>query len=272
MMLLRVLFLIASIHITGLSISRAQERIITAGSALTETVCALGNCDQIIASDRTSLYPASIQQLPSIGYRTGISAEGIISLKPTMVIAEKEYVDDAVLAQLRATNIKLVIVDRKQNWDDSKKFIRQIAIALHKENEGEKLIAANESQLADAAALVKKATSAPKVLCVYNRGILKQAMLHDPLVGAVCDPEEVWQMTDEMLVAQAQWLPQYASEIPLSKARLADHDKSGTRVKLRRTDGAARVHTKTVEEMAEQKETARKTAQAADKGKMTVNA
>ncbi len=33
--------------------------------------------------------------------------------------------------------------------------------------------------------------------------LLKQAMLHDPLTGAVCNPEEVWQMTDEMLVAQA---------------------------------------------------------------------
>ena len=38
--------------------------------------------------------------------------------------------------------------------------------------------------------------------------LLKQAMLHDPLVGAVCDPNEVWQMADEMLVAQSQWLPQ----------------------------------------------------------------
>ena len=41
----------------------------------------------------------------------------------------------------------------------------------------------------------------------------KQAMLHDPLVAAVCNPEEVWQMTDEMLVAQAQWLPNYKDEI-----------------------------------------------------------
>ena len=32
--------------------------------------------------------------------------------------------------------------------------------------------------------------------------LLKQAMLHDPLIGAVCNPEEIWQMTDEMLVAQ----------------------------------------------------------------------
>ena len=44
--------------------------------------------------------------------------------------------------------------------------------------------------------------------------LLKQAMLLDPLVGAVCDPAEICQMTDEMLVAQAQWLPQYADEIP----------------------------------------------------------
>ena len=43
--------------------------------------------------------------------------------------------------------------------------------------------------------------------------LLKQAMLHDPLVGAVCNPAEVWQMTDEMLAAQSQWLPQYQLEI-----------------------------------------------------------
>ena len=40
--------------------------------------------------------------------------------------------------------------------------------------------------------------------------LLKQAMLHDPLVAAVCNPEEVWRMTDEMLEAQRAWLPQYA--------------------------------------------------------------
>ncbi len=80
---------------------------------------------------------------------------------------------------------------------------------------------------------------------------LKQAMLHDPLVGAVCNPEEVWQMTDEMLVAQAEWLPNYATEeIEAARARLEAHVKNGTRVKLRQTEGAARLPTRTVEEMA----------------------
>ncbi len=102
--------------------------------------------------------------------------------------------------------------------------------------------------------------------------LLKQAMLHDPLVGAVCNPEEVWQMTDEMLVAQAQWLPQYAGEIAGAAQRLADAEANGTRVHLVHTEGAARVHTKTVAEMAVDKAEARANAQAADKGKMTVAA
>ncbi len=58
--------------------------------------------------------------------------------------------------------------------------------------------------------------------------LLKQAMLHDPLVGAVCNPEEVWQMTDEMLVAQAQWLPQYAEDVPAARQRLLDAERDGT--------------------------------------------
>ena len=99
--------------------------------------------------------------------------------------------------------------------------------------------------------------------------LLKQAMLHDPLVGAVCNPEEVWQMTDEMLVAQAQWLPQYKHAIQGAKARLSTHEKKGTRVKLSKTRGAARLKLKTVEEMSLQAAEARANAQAADKGKMT---
>ena len=87
---------------------------------------------------------------------------------------------------------------------------------------------------------------------------LKQAMLHDPLVGAVCNPEEVWQMADEMLVAQAAWLPNYAPEaIEAARARLTAHEANGTRVKLRQTEGAARLHTRTVEEMARDSELAK---------------
>ncbi|GAC1650021.1 MAG: alpha-glucosidase/alpha-galactosidase [Herpetosiphon sp.] len=99
--------------------------------------------------------------------------------------------------------------------------------------------------------------------------LLKQAMLHDPLVGAVCNPEEVWQLTDEMLVAQAQWLPQYRHEIEAAEQRLLEAERSGTRVQLRKTEGAARLKTKSIEEMAVDKAAARANAAASDKGKLT---
>ncbi len=99
--------------------------------------------------------------------------------------------------------------------------------------------------------------------------LLKQAMLHDPLVGAVCNPEEVWQMVDELLVAQAKWLPQYADAIPAAAERLATAERTGKRVKLKETKGAVRLHVKTVEEMMQNAAEARANAAAADKGKMT---
>lgn len=74
--------------------------------------------------------------------------------------------------------------------------------------------------------------------------LLKLAVLHDPLVGAICTPDEVWAMVDEMVVAQAQWLPQFAEAIPAAKARMAK-----STVKTREWDGAARKKVRSVEEV-----------------------
>jgi iron complex transport system substrate-binding protein len=163
----RLLFLLPSLLFT---VAYSQTRIITAGSAITEIVCALGEGDKIVASDRTSLYPAFIQSLPSIGYRSGISAEGVISLNPTIIIAERDYVDQAVLDQLSSGKIKLVIVEKRSSFEDTKKAIAQVATVLGREKEGKELIASNEAVLEEAKALVSKTKSAPRVLCVYNRG------------------------------------------------------------------------------------------------------
>lgn len=92
--------------------------------------------------------------------------------------------------------------------------------------------------------------------------LLRQAMMLDPLVGAVCNTNEIWQMTDEMLVAQKQWLPQYGKAIAEAEERL----KSGSLIPVKEGyKGAARLHTKTVEEMARDRESAKRNAGAADK-------
>ena len=75
--------------------------------------------------------------------------------------------------------------------------------------------------------------------------LLRQAFLLDPLVGAVCNPPEVWQMVDELLVAQARWLPQYRRAIAAAKRRLA----AGPRVRTRANRGAARLKTRSLAEL-----------------------
>lgn len=98
-----------------------------------------------------------------------------------------------------------------------------------------------------------------------NDTLLRQAMMMDPLVGAVCNPPEIWQMVDEMLVAQQQWLPQYSSAIIDAQKRM----QSGKLLPVREGyQGAARLHTKTVEEMSMDKEAATKNAGAADKAEV----
>ncbi len=91
--------------------------------------------------------------------------------------------------------------------------------------------------------------------------LLKQAALMDPLTGAVCNPPEISQMVDEMLVAGAKWLPQYKREIPKAKKRLASEKRLGTK----KSKGAARLKTKTIAEMKKNKAAARANAGAADK-------
>lgn len=94
--------------------------------------------------------------------------------------------------------------------------------------------------------------------------LLKQAMMMDPLTGAVCNPPEIWQMADEMLVAQAQWLPQYQAEIRGAKLRL----DTGPRIPTRSYDGAARLKTKSLEEMAQSAENNRRLGNQTDKAKV----
>ena len=53
-----------------------------------------------------------------------------------------------------------------------------------------------------------------------DRNLLIQAMMLDPLTGAVCNTHEIERMVDEMLVAGEKWLPQYKDEIAKARIRL----------------------------------------------------
>lgn len=92
--------------------------------------------------------------------------------------------------------------------------------------------------------------------------LLRQAMLMDPLTGAVCTPAEIFQMVDELLIEEAEWLPQYKEEIEKAKERF----NAPGRIPAKNYKGI-RLKEKSIEEMRQNKEEARKNAAEADKAK-----
>jgi alpha-galactosidase len=95
-----------------------------------------------------------------------------------------------------------------------------------------------------------------------NDTLLRQAMMLDPLTAAVLNPPEIWQLVDDLLIAQEKWLPQYKDAIAAAKLRRETEPRIPTREGFA---GAARLHTKTVEEMEADREAATRSAAAADK-------
>jgi len=72
--------------------------------------------------------------------------------------------------------------------------------------------------------------------------LLRQAMMMDPLTGAVCNTAEICQMVDEMLISCEEWLPLWKDEIKLAKKRLEDAKADGTYIKTNEGyRGAARL-------------------------------
>ena len=89
----------------------AEQRIVCVGGALTETLYALGAQASLVGVDTTSLYPEAARLLPSVGYARALSAEGVLSLRPTLLLASAEAGPPPVLRQLQAARVPLEVLD-----------------------------------------------------------------------------------------------------------------------------------------------------------------
>lgn len=148
----------------------APKRIITLSAALTETVDALGFGSQIVAVDVTSIYPAYVSKLPRVSQNRVLSAEGIISFSPDLVIAPEGDVSKAIEYQLKSAGIKLISIKQEYSVKGASKFIRSVAAALEVAQKGETLVKQMENNMIQSLDLVKKNPKHPKVLFVYARG------------------------------------------------------------------------------------------------------
>jgi len=68
------------------TLPRHPQRIVTLLPPFTETVCALGACDRLAATDRFSNWPAQVNSLPKVGGVNDAEVELIVRLKPELVL------------------------------------------------------------------------------------------------------------------------------------------------------------------------------------------
>ena len=145
---------------------QAKQKLITLGGSITETVFALGSGDSIIAVDVSSVFPPKVHQLPKVGYHRQLSAEGVISLSPDLVLGSTAVGPPKVVAQLKEAGINLVQVNDEKTIEGTRKRIAAIAKILGKQSEGKALIDSLDQDMK----AVKQSTEVKKVLFIYARG------------------------------------------------------------------------------------------------------
>jgi iron complex transport system substrate-binding protein len=92
----------------------APQRIITMLPSLTETVCVLGHCNQLVAVDDFSDWPQQIESLPRVGGLDDAHVEKIVSLKPDVVLLAGS---SRVAGRLQALGLKVVSFEPKTAAD-----------------------------------------------------------------------------------------------------------------------------------------------------------
>ena len=86
------------------------SRITVAGGSITEIIYMLGQEERLVAVDITSNFPNEAKELPSIGYVRALSAEGILSISPTLILGENDMGPPAVIEQLKRVGVQIKII------------------------------------------------------------------------------------------------------------------------------------------------------------------
>ncbi|WP_307865962.1 heme/hemin ABC transporter substrate-binding protein [Streptomyces smyrnaeus] len=117
---------------------RSAARIVPLTGSLSEIVYTLGLGDRVVARDITATF-AQARKLPVITRAHDVSAEGVLSLKPTVVLAETTTGPDEAVDQIRDAGIPLVVVEPARELADVDTRIDDVARALGVGAAGERL-------------------------------------------------------------------------------------------------------------------------------------
>ncbi len=147
-----------------------STRIVSVGGAITETVYALGFGADVVGVDTSSVYPAGTLNLPKVGYQRRLSAEGVLSLRPTVVALSSHAGPPEVIEQLRAAGANVLMLPGEPGLENTYERIRSLGAALGHVQKATALIEAVKSKMAAVKGGLRSGKARPKVLSVYARG------------------------------------------------------------------------------------------------------
>lgn len=149
------------------------QRWISAGGSLTEWVVALGGEPRLVGVDTTSQHPTSVQALPSIGYQRQLAAEGILALKPEILIGTEEMGPPTVLAQLRGAGVEVTTLSAAADLQALSRNLKELGRLLDEPARAAQLLEAYQQRLNDQREWITKAQTtqaAPGVLLLLGQG------------------------------------------------------------------------------------------------------
>ncbi|MGH2583411.1 MAG: heme/hemin ABC transporter substrate-binding protein [Dehalococcoidia bacterium] len=150
------------------------SRIIPLNGDIAEVIWALGLGDNVVATDTSATYPEAATTLPRIGYQRQLSAEGVLSLRPTVVIGNENAGPPAVIEQIRGAGVPVVILPVTTTLEGVPGKIRDVATTLGVVETGQRVAAQTQSEIDAAKTLAATATSTPRVAFLYLRGASTQ--------------------------------------------------------------------------------------------------
>jgi iron complex transport system substrate-binding protein len=131
----------------GAHASERPQRWVSAGGALSEWVTALGGESNLVGVDTTSQHPASLKALPSIGYQRQLSAEGILSLRPQILVGTEEMGPPPVLAQIRSAGVQVEMFSAQPDLPTLKGTLQHLGKLLGDETKANELFSGYEQVL-----------------------------------------------------------------------------------------------------------------------------
>lgn len=134
--------------------------VVALGGSVTEIVYALGQQDRLVARDTTSSYPPEAEALPDVGYVRALSPEGVLSVEPTLILAEEGAGPPETIDILRAASVPMVTIPEALDGAGIAAKIRAVGAALDVPDEADILVRKVEDDLARVEQMAEAAAGA----------------------------------------------------------------------------------------------------------------